>query len=659
VSRPRSSSSWRSLLLAGALAQGCVGPLDSLGYGDSVTETRDHLGLPRLEDDRIQDKHPSYDASRTVVERFDACDVTLNKSATVTRLDIVPFDPAGTGIDGKLFRGRGEALAAAGAAAGIDVLPSMEVVNGHLKPFNDGLYAAVELELEQQKQALLVALLARTGDLLAAATDAQRPAVEAAADLLGAALILGGGVPALDDRLRARAQAIAAQFSANAEQARPIGLYTWSLALQRIFTRDRFLQTEGPIEALATLALLLGQDPDLLAAYQRVTGVYAGLTNPYRAYTIDALIPYVGSTAALENPQAIGAAFASANPSRRPCGPASVAFVPSSRSKEVDYFEEQFCLGLPAGTNLLEVLIDAIRSGALDLAPGAGSGWYDYQQHALETLLLPERGPESQHLLLTAGYKRKLVDTFKSILIQTRETHVKQLGGARATSAPPLPPVDIYPRLAVEPFPTFYVRTARAYRFLRTFLEATLGPELLGSVARVVEPDGRAPAPLGDELDRRIHLLYGLSFVGADAVGMARTEGLLPEELAEIPADRAVAAAAEWLGRWQTDPDVTRDPRVMIPIFYEDRGFTRYWAVVGVKAIRARAEFVPGYEPQIVSATPCTIGKIVSRAYTLLVEESAELRLPSDRPPPTRAELRAVCDAHATKDEIVRALEAW
>jgi hypothetical protein len=636
-----------------------VGPLDSLGYGDSVTETRDHLGMPKLEDDRIEDKHPAYDASRTVVERFGACDVTLNKSATVTRLDIVPFEPSGTGAGGKLFRGRGEALAAAAAAPGTDVLPSMEVVNGHLKPFNDGLYAAVELGLEEQKQALLVALLARTSDLLATATDAQRPAVEAAADLLGAALILGGGTPALDDRLRARAQAIAAQFSADAEQARPIGFYTWSLALQRIFTRDRFLQTEDPIEALATLALLLGRDPDLLAAYQRVTGVYTGLTNPYRAYTIDALIPYVASPAALEDPRAIGAAFASANPPRRPCGrPPTVAFVPSSRSKEVDYFEEQFCLGLPAGTNLLEVLIDAIRSGALDLAPDAGSGWYDYQQHALETLLLPERGPESQHLLLTAGYKRKLVDTFKSILIQTRETHVKQLGGAQAGSAPPPPPVDIYPRLAVEPFPTFYIRTARAYRFLRTFLEATLGPEFLGSVARVVEPDGRAPSPLGDELDRRILLLYGLAFAGADAVGMARTEGLLPEELAEIPTERAVAAAGEWLGRWQTDPDVTRDPRVMIPIFYGDSGFTRYWAVVGVKAIRARAEFVPGHEPEVVSATPCTVGKIVSRTYTLLVEESAELRLPSDRPPPTRAELRAVCDEHATKDEIVRALEA-
>ena len=44
--------------------------------------------------------------------------------------------------------------------------------------------------------------------------------------------------------------------------------------------------------------------------------------------------------------------------------------------------------------------------------------------------------------------------------------------------------------------------------------------------------------------------------------------------------------------------------------------------------------------------------------YTLLVEETAEVQLPIvAAPPPTRSELRAICDAHATKDEIVPALD--
>ena len=126
-------------------------------------------------------------------------------------------------------------------------------------------------------------------------------------------------------------------------------------------------------------------------------------------------------------PRAISTAFASAHPPLKFCGGPLVAFLPTSRSKETEYFDQQFCLARAPDTNLLDALIDAIRSGALDLAPGTDAGWYDYQLYALETLLLPERGPESQHLLLTAGYKKKLIETFKSILIENRETHVKQL----------------------------------------------------------------------------------------------------------------------------------------------------------------------------------------------------------------------------------------
>ena len=84
---------------------------------------------------------------------------------------------------------------------------------------------------------------------------------------------------------------------------------------------------------------------------------------------------------------------------------------------------------------------------------------------------------------------------------------------------------------------------------------------------------------------------------------------------------------------------------------------TTYWAVIGVKTIKARAEFVPGYEPEVVP-TPCWTGKIDSHDYTFLVEETAEVRLPTANAPPTRSELRAVCDAHATKAAIVTALEA-
>src|SRR5262249_47456332 len=159
----------------------------------------------------------------------------------------------------------------------------------------------------------------------------------------------------------------------------------------------------------------------------------------------------------------------------------------------------------------------------------------------------------------------------------------------------------------------------------------------------LVESGARGGVALATELDQRVALLYGLAFVEADAVGMARTNGLMADELAEIDVDAAIAAARSWLTAWKTDADVTRDPRVIIPVFTDaNAGLTTYWAVTGVKALIARAEFVAGHEPMVVTPIGCWTGKLVPHRYTLLVEESAELQLPSTTPPPTRDELRAI-----------------
>jgi len=573
----------------------------------------------------------------------------------------VPFEGGETALDGKLFRGRTEALAAIAAVDGADPIPSMEVVNGALKPFNDGLYAAAELEIETTKEELFSALATRLATLAAAADATTRPAFDDASVLVGAAQILDGDDLTADPAVATRARDRAAAFQADPALARPIGFYTWTGALQYVFTRDRFLQNRDGAEsfgAFGAIAFALGQDPALLAKYQQVTALYAGLTNPYLSYPIDALIPYVANAAALASPAAIRNAFAAGNPPRETCGGTLVAFLPASRSKDTQYFEEQFCFGVPPGTNLLDTLIAGIQSGAVDLTPSTDSGWYDYQLYALETLLLPERAPESQNLLLTAGYKKKLIDTFKSILIQTRETHIKQLGSFATAGSYTPPPIDAYPLHAAEPFPTFYLRTARGYRFLKTFLEATLGAAFLAGTDRLVETGARGTVPLATELDQRIALLYGLTFIEADAVGMDRTTGLLPDEMTEIDAGAAVAAARTWLASWKTDADVVRDPRVIVPVMTDtNTQMTTYWAVIGVKALVSRAEFVAGHEP-MVTPTSCWTGKLVPHRYTLLVEETAEFQLPASTPPPTRDELRAVCDAHATKDAIVQALGA-
>ena len=651
-----------SILAAACLGGGCS--LNALGHEEVVTQSHDSQGLSRTEDDRIADKKPTFDSTRTITEsfprEFGTCSITLNKSATVTKLDVVPFDEPEAALKDTLFRGRKEALAAIAAIHGEDPIPSMEVVNGSLKPFNDGLYAAVELGEETVKHDVLVTLLSRLGTLLSTSDPGTRPALEDGAVLVGTALTLTGDTPALDAALLGRVQAGVDKFNAKVIYSRPIGFYTWTTALAQIFTRDRFLQNNDdsePFGAFAALAWVLGQDATLLANYQQATALYAGLTNPYLSYAVDSLIPYVSDLSALSDPNAIETAFRATHPALSSClGPPLVAFLPASRSKETDYFNSQFCdSGLPPGTNTLDLLIKAIQSGAIDLAPGKDAGWYDYQLYALETLLVPERAPENPHLLLTAGYKKKLIDTFKSILIQNRETHVKQLAVATPSGMEILP-VDLYPLFPAEPFPTFYLRTARGYRFLRTFLAASLGNDFLTSTTRLFETGGRATAKLADELDGRIALLYGLYFVSADAVGMDRNSGLLTDELAAIDATSAVSSARTWLKTWTTDADVVRDPRVIVPSFI-DSDVIRYWAVVGVQVVKARAEFVAGHEP-LVTPTDCWTGKMVPHTYVLLSEVSVEVSLPATQPPPTRDELRAICDAHVSKDDILKALES-
>src|ERR1043165_4322251 len=87
------------------------GCLDSLGHEEDVIETRVNEGLSSLADDRIEDKTPTFDANRSVTETFgqtaySACAITMNKSAAVTKLDIVPFEGHETVLDKRLFRGR-------------------------------------------------------------------------------------------------------------------------------------------------------------------------------------------------------------------------------------------------------------------------------------------------------------------------------------------------------------------------------------------------------------------------------------------------------------------------------------------------------------------------------------------------------------------------
>ncbi|MBN2572941.1 MAG: hypothetical protein JXP73_00110 [Deltaproteobacteria bacterium] len=658
----------RRLRCAGMFAIGCLWTggcaLDSLGYEEEVTRTSIKSQQNKLEDDRIEDKHPVFDASLAVAEAFGSCTFTLYKSGSVTKLSVAPYEGEDKSLAGALFPNRGAALAALQASPDADVIPSMETVNGHLKPFNDGLYAAIEIAVEKGvpggfagKRQLLADILSALVAMRPSAGPAAQAALNGSAAFIGAALILSGVVPALPATVLADAEQRAADFQAASYYSQPTGFYTWTPELETIFTRDRFLQLHDSFADLAGVALVLGSDPALLQTYQTVVALYAGLTNPYVSYTVSALVPSVTSVAALEDVNGLQAAWQAQNPKYSwTCYYPWVAFLPASRSKDTDYFNTvAHCdWSAFAGINVMDLLIAAIRDGELDLAPTVDSGWYDYQLYALETLLLPERGPESDHLLLTAAYKQKLIDTFKTLITETRETHVKQLAGG-TLGMPPVP-VNLYPKLPVEPFPTFYLRTARGYRFLDAFLRATLGAGFLDGLVRLREDGSASPLPLPSEIKQTTELVYGLHATACASLGMRPESYLLADETAAIDQNAALAAAQAWLAAWRTDPDVLADPRVIVPIAETEQG-SRYWAVIGVKPLRIAAEFVAGYEPQTVSSGHCVLDKYVPHRYDLLVEDQVEIA-GTDTAPPTREELRRICDEQVTHDAIVAALQA-
>lgn len=352
--------------------------------------------------------------------------------------------------------------------------------------------------------------------------------------------------------------------------------------------------------------------------------------------------------------------FIADHPALVPCPTAFFALVPASSTRDNDYLASRYCsTGVPPDVSLIDEIIEAIRNQALELQPAADSGWYDYQLWALETLLVPERGPESDYLLLTAGYKEKLIESFKSIVTQTRETHVKQATGFMVETSAESPPIAIYPQFSVEPFPTFYLRSARAYRFLETFLASVLGEAYLTSAGRFYENNERSSDAIQTELHRLTKRLYGLYLASADSVGLLPETYLLENEMDEFPIMECRQEAIAWFNSWKDDPDITRDPRVITPVVMDDGKHNAvYWAVLGIRVIKIMAEFVEGFEPEIKDCHYCRIDRTEQHSYYLLIEQMEEVRIPDSVAPLTREEYRRICDQYDNAQSMRAALEA-
>jgi hypothetical protein len=596
-----------------------------------------------LVDDKLDDKKPAFDAA--LVDRRPlgkGGEWLLNASAAVVRLDVPIIKPD---VEPQLLI-LYPSYAAAVKQAHLALLPSVNLIDGKAKQFDDGLYAAIDLAYYQglkEKLQSHVQLVKRIAEK--AGKDSP------AAPYLAAGLELAG--VKFDVTNVAEKDRLLSAFRMNEVASKPIGFYTWNEKLSELFRFMRFFARQfGQFDAIGldipqALAVALGQDKALLADYEKAVAFYKKLTNPNNCLSL----------ADVMNVNPLDVPTLRRLAKEKNVSHASVAVFPPSTSKETVLFEKLFPTGVPPNVDLMKELVKRIRSGEVDLKPTANAGWYDYQVYALETLLLPEKGAEKDKLLLTKEYKKRMLEAFKALVTKRRETHVRQLDfGMKAAAAMP-PPLEekVKPRLRVEPAPTYYLRTARAYSFLANFLEASVGTEGLQSLHGLKE-DGQRSPDLYAELLKMRDLFYGLHLISAEDIGMK--PNLAAEE--SVEQERCYKVATDWLAKAIDDGDLAADTRVAVPIYVDlNRNVTRLWLTLGVRLAKLDANYVrpPSTKPAKVEGEWKAVEahKLEGVSYLIPVDEFAEVELNGARVL-TRAELRAICDREKTKERIVQAL---
>lgn len=511
--------------------------------------------LPRLESS-AHDFPPFASNKKMAIEKRlpNGTVYTVNNSTATFRLDVVKPDAHCQLV----FTNYAAALAYC-QERGLPTLPSVQLIQGKLKQFDDQLCAALELAMEERRAQALTRLLKALS----------REANEEATLYVATALALAGAEPDVSGEMKRRVEAERSAFLETPE-ARPCGFWDGSERLRRNFQSDRYLMRglsvhDSPEACLALSRAIMG-DEALREAFRQLQAFGAALTNPGRSVSAETLAGL--------SPQEAASRFAHGE---------RFALVSYSGSKEQALLE-RLNREISPDVSLMPLMIDAVRSGRLKLEPKPGSGWYDYQWYALETLLAPERGRESAKLRLTDAYKKRLESAFATALAKTRETHIKRLpvltlGSDGGPDEPP-PKVKVAPEFAAEPTLTVYLRLGRAYRFLRQALAATMGEEEL---ARVLVAPSQSSA--SSALQESAKLCYGLYERLCLEIG--RVPDYLPDELTAEERAEAQGVFGRWHDTWNCDSALASDVRAVAPVIRWPGGRTRYWAAAGVRLERA------------------------------------------------------------------------
>ncbi len=590
-----------------------------------------------------------YDASAApsfVPDRVDSREAkgwSVNLSAAVTKLDQDLLKPDFDEELLKIHANYRDAIRSV-QSLNINVLPSINLIDGKAKQFDDGLYAALEQYWFQEHAAEFQGDLTFLKELAAAVPVDSRAAAYFAAGLELAEI----KIPATN---QASITFFKTRFASDLVQSKPIGFYTWNEKLKQCYRVGRFFQMEFELDDndwMQPVIRALQTNSELQATYRRILARWARLSNsPSRLTALDLVENSTGQDLVRVRRQ-------------RNLTTSTVSLIPPGSNRETELTRRLFPNGFSAKDDVMRELVKAIRSGTVDLHPTEKSGWYDYQVYALETLLVPKRGDESKSLLLSGNYKRRRLEAFQALMTKRKETHVLRSESKFAVEsalARPEPLERFSPRLRLEPAPTYYLRMARSYRFLNQVLREFV-PETQLTTLHGLTEQGTRKQPLLDELSEIERLFYGCYALSAEDIGLGLNVN--EDEQAVLIESRSIAE--KWLTNYSDDPDLAVDTRVIVPVA-EDlrRGVISVWATPGIRFSRLKTSYVPEAPPRVKTSdgedwTPLKPEQLGEAIYLLPVDEFVSVQVPSSRIL-NRKEFQDLCNEAKTKDEIVQRLQ--
>ena len=686
-----------------------------------VIEKEYPVRIPKIteEDDKLQDKNPAYLMAFTEKREGQFGDLCyFNKSVAVVGLDLSEVTRSEEELTERIYPTFRAAKRAAESFE-CDFLPSVDLVDGFTKYFDDRVLAALEEYIHSEssifasgKQGFLQALLR---EVLKGREGSGR--LDAAA-YLAAAIELGGGQRMAPKEVLSKASSYKKRFLKDPRNSRAVGFYTKSETLEKVFQRDRFLQKpfgtkfwgdrhadlksyepEGLL-SMIRIAEVLQQNPNLLKAYSKFRRLAEKVCNPEANLNVEHLLAFkeffededrLYQTLMISDAWKEIQKRGNVNPNT-----VGVAFWPFSYSKESRLMARLYQAYELPKTEVMNDLVVAIKDGRVDLAPESDSGWYDYQLHALETLVLPGNAHEADKLLLHAKYKKRLREAFEAMLTKRRETHVKELFQVM-TLGTHIEPLPATPELSLEPMATHYLRTARAYRFLAEGLHNFFTEDEMSNVT--VEG---FDAGLLHELNDTIAICYGLYLTACNDLGMvpkiepkeiaslrglpapspdekdllqecfiARIEGLSDDERTTWVS--VWKKAKHWLQNLDSENFIDEDVRVIVPVLSNYSGTkVRNWAVLGTRLLKIKAYYAK--PPKVAYSTAYKEEDRGSEDPEKLLAEDGNLRYSEWQPkdyaipvqvfaevtlgakPLTREEFRKICNRYETKEEIIEAL---